>query len=266
MNFLFSLGSLYDRPWEFSVEVARESGFDGVEWVYSSKVDPEQAISVVGELPILSVHSPFFVSRSITTLKSGFLMAVDFAKKVKARVVVLHPPCVVDPQVKYLFFFLRTRDFSKYGEGKVIISLENMPYWGRPGRKFSAYLGGTIGGLYKICKKKRLFITFDVCHMGTKYPEYVVEAFNVLYRTGLIVNIHFSDYSEGSEHLLPGQGILPLDDFLVNLGKVGYEGLFTLELRPQVLPKAKADIVAKLKDVLVYCKEKIEEGKSLSNR
>ncbi len=261
MKLILSLGSLYTMPAEFAMDVARESGFEGVEWVYNSFTPVERAKRVSSSMPILSVHAPFIKSRMIKNLPSGLSMAVEFAKGVGAKVVVVHPPCLVDPQIRYLLFFLFTRDFSrKFGKDPKI-SLENMPYWGKRGKKFPAYLGGTIGGLYKLCKKKRLFITFDVCHLGTKYPDKIVEAFNILYKTGRIVNIHFSDYREGCEHLIPGSGMLPLEDFLVNLGRSGYDGLLTLELRPQVLPKEKEEVVSVLRKVRNWVLKKIEAGR-----
>ncbi len=257
MKILLSTGSLYTFPIELVFKVVKTVGFDGVEWIYSSPFDPDKARKLAGSVPILSVHAPFFKSKEMGNIVKGFKKAVDFAKKVGADLVVVHPPCLLDPQFRLLFFFLLTKDFClEYGGGRVLISIENMPYWGRGRKKFPAYLGGTIGGLYKLCVSKNLFITFDTCHLGTKYPDKLVEAFNILYETGRVVNIHFSDYKDGAEHLLPGKGILPLDDFLHNLSSVGYKEKLTVELDPGNLPKDQKDIFKTMEWVYHYIKSK----------
>jgi sugar phosphate isomerase/epimerase len=52
----------------------------------------------------------------------------------------------------------------------------------------------------------------------------------------LLYNVHFSDAVGYTEHLAPGKGSLPLDDFLERLGKRGYAGYITLELEPGAFP------------------------------
>jgi sugar phosphate isomerase/epimerase len=52
----------------------------------------------------------------------------------------------------------------------------------------------------------------------------------------LLCNVHFSDAVGYTEHLTPGKGALPLDDFLARLGKRGYRGYITLELEPGAFP------------------------------
>jgi len=45
-----------------------------------------------------------------------------------------------------------------------------------------------------------------------------------------IKNIHLSDFDNGVEHKVLGEGSLPLKDFIVQLKKENYEGIVTIEL------------------------------------
>ena len=261
MRILLSTGSLHIYPLELSFKVAKESGCDGVEWVYQCPFDIAKAEKLSKISPVKSVHAPFMKTKDLGCVVKGFKKAVEFAKALGAEVVVMHPPCVLDPQIRYLIFFFFTRDFClEYGGGRVLITVENMPYWGRGRKKFPAYLGGTLGGLYRLCKRKNLFITFDTCHIGTKYPDKVVDAFNVLYETGRVVNIHFSDYREGIEHLPPGEGVLPLEGFLENLKEVGYKEFLTIELDPRNLPKGRAEAGKAVEKVVHFVKSRVSES------
>ncbi len=263
MKLLLSTGSLHVYSPELSFKVAKESGCDGVEWVYQCSFHIAEAERLSRISPIKSVHAPFVKTKDLGCVVDGFKKAVEFAKALGAEIVVMHPPCVLDPQIKYLLFFFLTRDFClEYGGGRLLITVENMPYWGRGKKKFPAYLGGTLGGLYRLCRRKNLFITFDTCHIGTKYPDKIVDAFNVLYETGRVVNIHFSDYREGIEHLPPGKGILPLENFLENLKKVGYKELLTVELDPRILPKGEVEAGMAVKEVVHFVKSKISNNLS----
>jgi sugar phosphate isomerase/epimerase len=69
-------------------------------------------------------------------------------------------------------------------------------------------------------------------------------------------NIHFSDYGNGREHLLPGHGALPLTRFLNHLRETGYDQSLVLELSPYEFPKEPVMIKETLKEIFAYlCEE-----------
>ena len=86
------------------------------------------------------------------------------------------------------------------------------------------------------CSEQRtLYLTFDCTHMGTAKANFEGN-FLRLYRTKRVKNIHFSDYRNQEEHLLPGRGTLPLASLLEYLKESNYDEMITLEIIPQELP------------------------------
>jgi sugar phosphate isomerase/epimerase len=69
-------------------------------------------------------------------------------------------------------------------------------------------------------------------------------------------NIHFSDYANGQEHLMPGHGALPLTRFLNHLRETGYDHSLVLELSPYEFPEGDEAIRDTLAEVFRYlCQE-----------
>ena len=61
--------------------------------------------------------------------------------------------------------------------------------------------------------------------------------FHEFYDSGRMRSIHFSDYGNGQEHLLPGHGVLPLTRFLNHLRETRYDHGLVLELAPHEFPE-----------------------------
>jgi sugar phosphate isomerase/epimerase len=125
--------------------------------------------------------------------------------------------------------------------------LENMPYRERPLR-FNPYILRRTEDMIRFIEERNLYFTFDCAHMGTTRTNFE-ENFLRLYKTRRVKNIHFSDYRNGREHLLPGRGILPLADFLRRLKESGYDQMITLEIFPQELTEDEDAIKKALREV-----------------
>jgi len=105
--------------------------------------------------------------------------------------------------------------------------------------------------MVKFITERNLYQTFDCTHAGSGKTSFISD-FYLFYGSGRVRNIHFSDYSHGRQHLLPGRGSLPLTRFLNHLSAVGYGETLTLELLPNEFPKDERIIVESLKEILQY--------------
>jgi len=97
-------------------------------------------------------------------------------------------------------------------------------------------------------------MTFDCTHMGSGKANFIND-FYLCYNSGKIRNIHFSDYGQGREHLIPGHGMLPLTRFLNHLSNTDYNDTVTLELSPHEFPKEEEIIKASLAEILEYLRK-----------
>jgi len=112
--------------------------------------------------------------------------------------------------------------------------------------------------LIESLERHNLNLTFDTAHMGSTRADFLRD-FHQLYDTGRMRNIHFSDYANGREHLLPGHGMLPLTRFLNHLRETGYDRALVLELAPGEFPDGEEGIRASLGELFAYLAE--ETGK-----
>lgn len=114
--------------------------------------------------------------------------------------------------------------------------------------RFNPYILRRTRDLIRFIQGRNLYFTFDCAHMGTAQADFEGN-FLRLYGTKRVKNIHFSDYRDGKEHLLPGRGILPLDGLLNYLKEFQYDQMITLEIIPQELPEDEGAIKRALGEV-----------------
>jgi len=105
-----------------------------------------------------------------------------------------------------------------------------------PNLKLNPYRLAKTLKIIDFLQRHNLLLTFDTAHMGSMKANFLHD-FHLLYDTGRMRNIHFSDYGHGREHLLPGHGVLPLTRFLNHLRETGYHEGLVLELSPEELPE-----------------------------
>ena len=262
MKLVLSAGSLYTLPLETVFELARDTGFDGMEVIINHDFQFQDNVALLGKLqqilPICSLHAPFMEldgwGDKIYQLRRTCKLALDAG----IPLINFHPPCWLGCELKFWRWLRHLDDCQRdIGRDQVIITIENMPSTGPFG--VNPYLLGQTERLIRFMEDHHLYLTFDTAHMGSSKADFLHD-FHRLYDTGRMRNIHFSDFGHGREHLLPGRGILPLTRFLNHLRETGYNQALTLELSPHEFPKEEEGIRASLSEILDYLRKGTKGG------
>lgn len=254
MRMSISTGTLFTFPLRKAFQMASEAGFDGMELIINQdfqRVNSRKLLAELAEImPILSIHAPFMPLDGWGNPMDSLKRSVELGAEIGIPLVNFHPPSWLGFEFRFWRWLYRVHDFQKdVGEGKVVLTLENMPWTGR--FKTNQYILSQTEKMIEFINERNLFQTFDCTHMGSGRANFIND-FYLFYATGRIRNIHFSDYGHGREHLLPGHGILPLTRFLNHLRNTGYNETLTLELSPHEFPRDERIIVESLKEILGY--------------
>jgi sugar phosphate isomerase/epimerase len=238
MRISFSTATFYGNTLSYSLRLARDAGFDGVELALGVGYQlwgPRpylRAIRAIG-MPVLSVHPPFFrlrafgwplsVTRRMTSLTS-------VAHLVDAPICVSHVP-----DIRHLDSH-RARAFARaialgYAcvPGNITIALETTQYAGR-----QPHVLDDVAALTDYAREHNCGVTLDTCHTGANGEDLlaVYEAARPLLR-----NLHLSDSigvgPQARTHVMPGEGDLPLRELLAKMAADGYDGLITMEMHPR---------------------------------
>jgi sugar phosphate isomerase/epimerase len=249
-----SSGSLFTLPLEKIFEIARDTGFDGIEVIISYDFQYQDNLALLRELSqilrISSLHAPFMELDGWGNKIEQLTRTVELALATGIPLVNFHPPAWLSGELKFLRWLNSIDDLQKeLGQSRIQIAMENMPASGL--FKVNPYFFSQTPRLIQFLEERNIFLTFDTAHMGSTKTNFLHD-FHLLYDTGRIRNIHFSDFGQGREHLLPGHGILPLTRFLNHLRETGYNRTLTLELTPAELPKDEAGIRETLSEVFHY--------------
>jgi sugar phosphate isomerase/epimerase len=277
MKFILSTGSLYNYGLERCFEVASKIGFFGIELIVDYRLDTRDADYLKKlidrySLPVLSIHSPF--SHKIIGAKNipdSIEKTVELAESIGAHIIVHHLPNKLNwiyfllsspwrrfnysvplPTFKLNSYFLwLQKEYEKFQENtSVLLCIENLPA--------TRFLGYCINPAYwnpsnlKNADEILRFnnITMDTTHLGTwgLDPLEMYSRWKVKIR-----HIHLSNYKSNKmlEHQRPEDGDLQLDKFLIHLSMNKYEGLVTLEFKPDALKKGYEQEL--LSNSLNYC-------------
>ena len=253
-----STGCLFTLPLQKVFELAAESGFDGVELIINQSfmgVNPVKLVSSLQEITTIhSIHAPFMMLDGWGGPIGSLKHSVEIAAKCGIPLVNFHPPSWMGLEIAFWRWLYKVRDFQKEigMDGKVIVTLENMPWVGD--YKINPNILSKPQRMIEFLHEHNLFMTFDCTHMGSRDASFITEFFQ-FYESGRIRNIHFSDYGNGREHLLPGHGILPLTRFLNHLRSTDYQSTVTLELDPKEFPKGEHNILESLKEILAFLRK-----------
>ncbi len=258
MKLILSAGSLYTLPIHRVFEMARTTGFDGMEVIINQDFQYGRNAQLLSELkqilPITSLHAPFIVLDNWGNKIDQLRRTADLAIEADIPLITFHPPSWAALEWKFLRYLRSVHDFQEeVGQNRVTITIENMPHTGP--LKTSTYLMNQTESMIEFMHKHNLFLTFDTAHMGTSKANFLVD-FHHFYDSGMMRHIHFSDYANGREHLLPGHGSLPLTRFLNHLRETEYDRTLTLELSPREFPEEENLILEVLAEVHDYlCQE-----------
>jgi sugar phosphate isomerase/epimerase len=110
-------------------------------------------------------------------------------------------------------------------DGAHRLLIENMPKLGegRPIRNLHRYPDEFLAML----REFGFGMAFDTTHWGSFDLD---AASGFRHFAEHVRNVHVSDFSNGTEHIVPGEGDIDLDNFLSVLHSTGYSGQVTLEL------------------------------------
>lgn len=258
MKLVLSAGSLYTLPLAKAFEIARDTGFDGMEVIINQDFQYTDNLALLRSLqqilPILSLHAPFFDIDGWGDKIEQVQITAELALAAGIPLINFHPPSWLAFEFKFWRWFKRIADYqATLGRGRVLITIENMPATGPFGR--NPYILGQTRQMIDFLQEHNLFLTFDTAHMGSTRANFIND-FYFFYQSGRMRNIHFSDYANGREHLLPGHGHLPLTRFLNHLRETDYNETITLELSPHEFPPGEAAIRESMAEIFAYlCRE-----------
>lgn len=238
MRISFSTATFYSNSLEYSLRLARDAGYDGVELALGVGYQLRgprpylRAIQAIG-VPVLSVHPPFLrlriggwplaVSRRMTSLTS-------VAHLVDAPLCVSHVPDLRSKDSRRANLFKRAIALGyETAPGNVTIALETTQYAGRP-----PHLLDDVATLTAFAAEHNCGITLDTCHTGAN-GEDLLAVYDIA--RPLLRNLHLSDTRgtgpRARTHVMPGEGDLPLQELLSRMASDGYDGLITMELHPR---------------------------------
>lgn len=258
MKLILSAGSLYTLPTHQVFEMARDVGFDGMEVIinhdYAGSRYLEHLQSLQSILPVHSIHAPFFEIDGWGSKADQLKRSADLALEAGVPLINFHPPSWFFFELRFWRWLNKIRDFQQeIGQDGVLITMENMPCL--PKLKLNPYLLSKVESMVNFLEERNLYLTFDTAHCGSMHTDFLSD-FHEFYNSGRMRSIHFSDYGNGEEHLIPGHGGLPLTRFLNHLRETGYNHSLVLELAPYEFPEDPAMIQATLAEIFDYlCQE-----------
>lgn len=224
---------------EPTFEMAQKMGLDGVEilpfkWQTSALI---QKMVNYYNVPVLGIHAPWWIDKTrkfwmykggltgnrfrefIETLSWKMLLgswedskSVDIYKQLRCEYIILHAD---------LLWEIKNILKTDIPAGTVVENVDN-PHW-----KFTNNFANTLA----IALPYALPLCLDIEHCGSK-NENIIEIFN-RYRQFIKV-VQFSDFTPDSYkgNLVPGQGILPLKEFIQVIRELKWDGILTIELMP----------------------------------
>jgi sugar phosphate isomerase/epimerase len=237
MRLSFSTGTFYHRSLDYSLRLARDLGFDGVELaigpeaLYRGVAPLRRAIEQVG-LPVLSVHPPFLRLLGWPRWPAQRLpRLMTLARELGAELGITHTMNFYDPDsARNAHFSQAIRMGLAVGGGQVALTIENSQY---NRRRRMAYLDH-LRRLVNYAQTRGCGITFDTCHAGACHED-LLRDYDLV--RPLLRNVHLNDLvwrnGQPRTHTIPGEGALPLWELLARLARDEYAGLVTVELHPR---------------------------------
>lgn len=218
----------------------KKAGFDGVDL----NIDPrnfdtqntEYVKSLIDlyHLPVLSISTP------PTSSAKKIQEAVDMAKTLGTKIIVIQPPKIFDFQytswLKNEIPKLRQRE-------NISIALENAPS--------ETFLGiipeHSMNNIIDLKRFKHVCI--DTSRVASKKEDLIR-----IYKTlkPFLVHVHLSNVKNGNAYALPQTGILPIESFMTKLKQDGYPGTVSMKINPKYLDVGED---AKVQKVLGELKE-----------
>lgn len=249
--FMFSL--------EETFELIGEAGFDGAElMIMQDKVsqDPLRlgALAARYGVPVPAVHGPFLVATWLvfgTDPKGKLERCVRFAETAKVSTVVIHPP--YRWQVQYADWLDEEIPRIREDTG-VTIAVENMFAINVNGRSLRFFSGTTPSEL-----GRWPYLVLDTSHLAVAGGD-LLAAWDEL--ADRVVHLHVSnnDGRGRDTHGLLDRGVLPIGDFLQEVGASGFGGAVTLELDVRTWADDRPALLEVLRENLEIARTQLAKG------
>jgi sugar phosphate isomerase/epimerase len=266
MRISLSTGTFYHRGLEYSLRLAHQSGFDGVEYVLGADYflrGPDWLERVVrtAEAPVLSVHPPFSLFATLPfvpwprRIVRSFPRVTALAHQLGAELVVSHTIFLVSEHAPRAARYLEALRLGREAGEGIPVAIESNQF----NKRKRLYLLDDLTRLVRFAQAHGYGVTFDTCHAGANRED-LLEDYAIV--RPVLKNVHLSDVVWRGEqphtHLVPGEGALPLRSFLGALAADGYDGLVTMEIHPWYVSQlSTAQAERKLRQAVDFVREVI---------
>ena len=250
---LFSSAAFFGRPLAETMRLAAEAGYGGVEVMVTrdpASQDPRRIRELAAGygLEVGAVHAPcLLLTRRVwgTDPVGKIYRAMEVAEEAGAGLVVMHPPFRWQRGYR-AWLDERLRGLEQ--RTGVIVAFENM---------FPVHVGGrpvTFHSNQDLDDLDR----FDDLVLDTSHAAVAGHDLRQVRRRfgARLRHVHLSDNAGKGwdSHLPPGEGVLDLEDFLIDLGSDDFDGAVTLEVD---LRRAAED-PRRLRDAMTGMRERVE--------
>lgn len=204
-------------------ELTKAAGYDAIDLVIDfnqfDTLNTEYIKKLIKEygIPVHAVSTPTEIA------PKRISEAVEMAKAIGAKVVIIQPPKILDFKmagwIKKEVPKLREKEF-------ISIALENAPA--------GSFLGIIPDHAMANSQDLKEFkhVCMDVSRLGEQRKD-LIRAYTALKK--FLVHIHLSNFYHGKKYAPPQEGIMPLESFLTKLKQDRYPGAIALKILPKYL-------------------------------
>lgn len=235
MKISLSTSSVNPLSVNMAFEAAKQLEYDGIELMVSpnkltQNLDHMKMMVDKTGVPVTSVHAPTLLLCKFvwgTAPEGKLVKSVDFAKQIGASSVVVHPPFKNN---HYAQHFIDVAN-KLSGDSGVDVAIENMFPWIINGNDIQMY-----GPSWEETCERADYLTFDFSHAALSGMD-IMAFFNKYHHKVRV--IHFTDGSKrnkvkgdaiSDEHMLPGEGDMPLREVYSLLKENSWTGDTVLEI------------------------------------
>ena len=239
---LVSTGPLLLSPLGWVLDTIADAGYDGAELLIGHNPDSRDPARVAGYakeagLDIPVVHGPYMVLlRNVLGAKymEKTRRSLEIAAEMGAATMVAHAPFRWERKARDWI----TREVNdEAAQLNTTFAMENL--FPVAGRAFSSVVTPAELSVFEN-------VVFDTSHFCVAGVD-LFEAWDAV--KDRVAHLHVSDnFGNGKDSHAPiGAGVLPLEDFLAEVGTSGYTGTITLELDCRAYLDSREELVAFLR-------------------
>ncbi|MFA7685369.1 MAG: TIM barrel protein [Candidatus Gracilibacteria bacterium] len=222
-------------------ELAKAAGYDGIDIAVDFGLfdtyngDYLKSLSEEYQMPIHAISAPMQVRADRVK------QLVDVAKAVKAKIVILQPPKILDFKMSS---WLKTEVPRLREKEFISIALENAP-----AETFLGFIPlHTMANTEELKKFKH--ISLDITRIGEGRKD-LMRSYALFKK--FLVHVHLSNIYHGKKYAPPQEGIMPLESFLTKLKQDRYPGAISIKVSPKYLHVGEDEkVVDSLKEIKKY--------------